>query len=331
MLNEQHRPTLAVIEVRKHGAREEFLPHCLPEPLDLAAGLRVMRTALDVTNTVTAKLLFKPRLAPPSGVLAALVGQDLARRAVLRDTARESLQHKRAPLVVRHHQAHDIARVIIQKRRHVHPLMAAKQEGEQVRLPQLIGLGALKAPLLELGPRSRRRVLLRKPRLLQHPAHRRVGGADTEEAPHYVANAPAPRLRFGLLRRNHRRSARIALRACVAVTHRDARFGAYGAHARALWITARLAPTATRCLLQRRSTPCPVLLRPLAQRRVRNAQLSRHPMRRNPFVHHHRGSRHHHVLRPRCARLPAFTVLRFRLHSLPPFGLPASAQIGGEC
>ena len=322
VLDEQSRATLAVIEVGEHRAREELLPHRLPEPLDLAAGLRVVRPALHVANALAPKLLLEPRLATPGGVLAPLIGEDLARRAMVGNPARQRLEHERAPLVVRHHQAHDIARMIIQERRDINPLVAPKEEGEEVRLPQLIGLRALEAPRRHLGSWLHRRTLLGKPLLFKYPAHRRLGGADAEEAPHHIANPAAARLRFCLLRLNHRLAARIALRACLAVTHRGARFLREGRTRTPLWITARLAPTAPRRLLQRRSPPCPVFLRPLTNRGVRNPQLTRHPMCRDPFVHHHRSSRHHHVLRPRRARLPAFSVLRFRVHSFAPFGLP---------
>jgi hypothetical protein len=246
VLNEEPRAALAVVEIGEHRAREELLPHRLPEALDLAAGLGMMRAALHVPDAVAPKLLLKARLAAPGGVLASLVGQDLARGAVVGDPTGKGFEHERAPLVVRHHQAHEIARVIIQERRHVDALVAPKQKREEVRLPQLIGLGALKAPLRRFGPRLRRRSLLRKPFLLEHPAHRRVGGADAKKAPHHVANAPASSLRLGLLRRNHRIAARIALRRTHAVTHRGARFGAFEAHARALWITARLVAPAPR-------------------------------------------------------------------------------------
>ena len=322
VLNEQRRSALAVVEVRKHRAREELLPHRLPEALDLAAGLRVMRAALDVAYAMAAKLFLKPSLAPPSGVLAPLVGEDLARGAVLGNPAGKCLQHQRAPLVVRHHQAHQIARMVIEERRDVHPLVLPQQEGKEIRLPQLIGLRALEAPRRGLEPRLRRRALLRKPLLLKHPAHGRVGSPNAEEAAHHVTNPAASGLRLGLLRCNHRLAARIALRHRRAVTHRGVRFLREGRTRTPLWITARLAPTAPRRLLQRRSTPCPVLLRPLTNRGVRNPQLTRHLMCRDPFVHHHRSSRHHHVLRPRRARLPAFSVLRFRVHSFAPFGLP---------
>jgi len=174
VLNEQRRPALAVLEVGKDGAREELLPHRLPEALDLAAGLRVMRTALHMPDALAAKRFLEARLAPPRGVLAPLVGQDLPRRPIVRHAPLQRLHHQRALLVVRHHQAHHVARVIVQERRHIHPLVAPKQEREEIRLPQLIGLGALKALLLRLGPRLGRFVLLGKPLLAKHPAYRRL-------------------------------------------------------------------------------------------------------------------------------------------------------------
>lgn len=287
----------------------------------------MVRAALHVPDTVAPELLLEPRLTPPGRVLAPLVGQNLARRAIVGDCPRQRLQHKRAPLVMRHHQAHEIARMVIQERRHVHPLMTPEQERKEIRLPELIGLGALKAPLLRLGPRACRRPPLGEPLLPQHPAHRRVGSANAEEAPHHVANAPAPSLRLGLLRRNHRISPRVALR--LALTHRDARFGAFGAHARALWISARPAAATPGRLLKRRAPTQAIPLHPRRHGRARNAQLLRHTLRRDPLVNDHRGRRNHHVARPSAAGFPATLVfaplrrrIRFRLHSYSPFGLP---------
>jgi hypothetical protein len=224
VLHEQRRPPLAVLEVREHRAREKLLPHRLPEALDLAAGLRVVRPALDVAHAVAAKLLFEPGLATPGGVLAALVGQDLARGAIVRNAARQRLEHERAPLVVRHHHAHEVARVIVQERRHVDAFMAPQQEREEVRLPELIRLGALEAPIARLRSRLRRRPRRREPLALQHPPHRRVGGADAEEAPHHIANAPAPGLRLLSLHREHRLAASIGL--ALRGYPQAARFGA---------------------------------------------------------------------------------------------------------
>src|SRR6202007_2053800 len=46
VLDIERHSALAVLEVGEHRAREQLLPQRLPEPLDLAAGLRMMRPAL---------------------------------------------------------------------------------------------------------------------------------------------------------------------------------------------------------------------------------------------------------------------------------------------
>ena len=132
MLNEEHHTTLAVLEVGKHRAREKLLPHRLPEALDLAAGLRMMRAALHVRDAVPAQLRLELRRAAPGGVLPTLIGQDLTRRAVVGNATVQRLQHQRASLVMRHRKAHEVARVIIQERRDVHPLVTAQQERKDI-------------------------------------------------------------------------------------------------------------------------------------------------------------------------------------------------------
>jgi hypothetical protein len=52
VLDKKPHPALAVLEVGEHRPREQLLPQRLPEPLDLPAGLRVMRTALHVRDAV---------------------------------------------------------------------------------------------------------------------------------------------------------------------------------------------------------------------------------------------------------------------------------------
>jgi hypothetical protein len=173
VLHEQPHPSLAVLEVGKHGARQELLPHRLPESLDLAAGLRVMRAALHVCDPLSTQLRLELRRAAPRRVLPALIGQDLARRTVLGNAARQRLQHQRASLMVRHRQAHQIARVIIQERCNVHALVSAQQKGEQVRLPQLVRLGTLEAHELAPRLRLRKRACRQLPMLAQHTPHRR--------------------------------------------------------------------------------------------------------------------------------------------------------------
>jgi len=274
VLNKERCAPLAVVEVGEHRPRQELLPHRLPEPLDLAAGLRVVRPALDMLDALAPQLLLKARRAAPSRVLAPLVGQDLPRRPIVGDRPRERLQHQGAPLVVRHHQAHQVPRVIIQERHHVHPLVAPKQEGEQIRLPKLIRLGALEAPLLRLGPRPDQLARLRKAFALQHPAHRGLGCPDPEEASHHVPDAPAPRLGLGALCFQHCLAPRVGLR-----------------HLRPLGLAGR--PP-----LQGVPPASPILPRPLRHRGVRNLELLRHPGHRQLLVDHHRRGRPHHVLGP---------------------------------
>lgn len=113
VLDEQGDAPLAVVEVGEHRAREELVPQGLPEALDLAAGLRMVRAALHMLDALASELLLEPRHAPPGRVLPALVGQDLPRRAVLGDTPGQGLHHEFAPLVVGHDEAHQIAGVVV--------------------------------------------------------------------------------------------------------------------------------------------------------------------------------------------------------------------------
>lgn len=317
VLHEERCAPLAIVEVGEHRPRQELLPQGLPEALDLAAGLRVVRPALHVRDAVPLELLLEGGRTAPRGVLAALVGEDLARGAVVGDAARERLHHERALLVVRHHQAYEIARVIVHEGRDVHALVPAQQEREEIRLPQLIGLGTLEP--LRIGLRTRLgRWSLAPPRqalFLQHPSHRRLGGADPEEALHDVTNAPAARLRLRALHRQDRLAARIVL----------------------VRLRASLA-TAARARLQRRRAARSILLHPFMKRRVRNPQLARDPLRTQLFVHDHRSGRHHHVDRPGCASLlpcrvlaDLLSALRIRFHAVHSFRAAGSARSEVEC
>lgn len=145
VLQKQADAPLTILKVGKHRARQPLLPQSFPEPLDLAAGLGMMRAAFDVVNALTPQFLLKAGHPAPRGVLPSLVGQYLPRRPVLRDRARQGFEHQFAALVMRHHQAHQIAGVIVEKGRHVNALVPAQQEREQVRLPELVGLGPFEA------------------------------------------------------------------------------------------------------------------------------------------------------------------------------------------
>lgn len=177
VLQEQPDSPLTIVKVRKHRTRQPLLPQRFPEPLDLAAGLGVMRAAFDVVYALTPKLLLKPGHPAPRGVLPPLVGQYLPRRPVLRNRTRQGFEHQLASLVMRHHQAHQVAGVIVEKGRHINALVATQQEREHVRLPELVGLGPFKALQRgrQIGPGLG--WLAGKSLGLQHPAHRGLRGA----------------------------------------------------------------------------------------------------------------------------------------------------------
>ncbi len=216
MLNEQRHPTLAILEVRKYGARQKLLPHRLPEPLNLSAGLRMMRATLHMRDPLPTQLPLKLRRASPGGILSSLIGQDLPRCSILGNPARQSLQHQCAALMMRHTQTHQITRVIIQKCRHVHPLVSSQQEREQIRLPQLIRLGTLESMRGGLWLLAHRRPRLHDSLGVQHPAHGRLGGSDPQKALHQIPYPPRPGLRLLRLRRQDRLPAH--LRAPAAAT-----------------------------------------------------------------------------------------------------------------
>jgi hypothetical protein len=216
---------------------------------------------------------------------------------------RERLQHERAPLVVRHREAHQVPRVIVQERRDIYPLLAPKQEREQIRLPQLVRLGPLKATPLRLRPRLHT-CGRAQPLLPQHPAHRRLRRPNAEEAPHHVPNPPAPRLRLDALHFQHRLAPWVRRR------------------------PRRPRGWANRPRCQRGPSAHPILPRPLAERRVRYPELLRHPRHWQLLIDHHCSSRHHHVKRPRPSRRMCRTVLhlrpsliQLRLHLFTPLGL----------
>lgn len=77
----------AVREVGKHRLAQKFLPQRLPEALDLAEGLGMLRPTHAVLDPVPPQELLKLGLAAPRRVLPALVGQHLARFTVVGDSA----------------------------------------------------------------------------------------------------------------------------------------------------------------------------------------------------------------------------------------------------
>jgi hypothetical protein len=204
VLDVERHPPLAVLEVGEHRAAEQFLPQRLPEPLDLPAGLRMVRPALHMRDPVPLQLRFELRAPAPRRVLPALIRQDLPRRPIVSDAACERLQHQHASLVMRHRQTHQVPGVIVQERRHVNPLVPSQQEREQVRLPQLVGLGALEVMDLHLPAHPTLGRLWLDALGSQHSPHGSLGRADSEEPAHHIADTAAAEARSLRLRCQNR-------------------------------------------------------------------------------------------------------------------------------
>lgn len=191
VLDVEPNTTLTVREIGKYRLAEKLLPQRLPESLDLAERLRMLRSTAHMRDPATAQQLLEVRRATPRAVLPALVGQDLARLAVLGDAAFERFDHQTRFLVVRHRPRHQEPRVVIHERGDVHALMPPKLEREDVALPELVRLRALEPPL-RLVAGLGLLALHDEPLLVEDPPHRRLRDPESYEPGQHVAQPPCP-------------------------------------------------------------------------------------------------------------------------------------------
>jgi hypothetical protein len=168
------------VEAFELGAGEELLPEAGPEALDLAQRHRVLRTGFEVRDAILLQLRLEARGAAPRSVLAAIVGQHLPGRLELGDGLAIDLDHRLGRRAAEEISADEEARVIIQEGDDV-GVTPAQAEGEDVRLPQLIGRG----PLEEAGPREvapfGRWLLRQETGVVQLGAHRLRAGPEEED------------------------------------------------------------------------------------------------------------------------------------------------------
>lgn len=94
-------PVLRVDVVSEDRAADELVPQRLPEPLDLAERLRVLRPAANMPDAETLERDLEFGLAAPHRVLPAIVGQHLGRLAECGHAAFERLDDQRRLLVMR--------------------------------------------------------------------------------------------------------------------------------------------------------------------------------------------------------------------------------------
>jgi hypothetical protein len=139
-------PALRVDEVREHRAAEKLVPQRLPETLDLAERLRMLRATADVLDAVALERLFELGPSTPHRVLPTVVGQHFLWLTVRRDAAFEGFHHQSGFLVVCDRVADDEAAVVVHEHAQVQPLLATLKKRKDVRLPQLIRCRALEPP-----------------------------------------------------------------------------------------------------------------------------------------------------------------------------------------
>lgn len=93
VLYEEADAPLAVGEVGEHCLAQKLFPQGLPEALDLAERLGVLRSALAVLDAVAPQELLKLGLPAPRRVLSTLVRQHFTRMSVFRDASFERLDY----------------------------------------------------------------------------------------------------------------------------------------------------------------------------------------------------------------------------------------------
>jgi hypothetical protein len=94
-VHEEPEPALEIREVGEDCPRQKLVPERLPESLDLPERLRMLRATLHVPDALATEPLLELCLAPPGGVLPSLIGEELARRTEVRDSALERFEHER--------------------------------------------------------------------------------------------------------------------------------------------------------------------------------------------------------------------------------------------
>jgi hypothetical protein len=202
VLDEQRDAPQAIGEVGEHRLAQEFVPQRLPEAFDLAERLRMLRPALAVADATALQQLLELGLAAPRDVLPALVGEHLARLAVLGDAALERVDHEARLVVVRHRPRHEVARVVVHEADEVDDLVTAQLELEDVALPELVRLRAFEATF-RFVTRCGLVAFGDEPGLVQDAAHGRLGDAETGEAFEHGGDAARAPRRVRLAGRDH--------------------------------------------------------------------------------------------------------------------------------
>jgi len=130
------------LEALELSAIKELLPDGGPEALDLAQGHRMVRSGLEVGHAIFLEFGFETRSPAPGGVLPAIIGEHLLGRLKLTDTLAIDFDDGVSGGTAEEIRGGDKTRIIVEERNEI-GVAAAQPEGENIRLPHLVGSSAL--------------------------------------------------------------------------------------------------------------------------------------------------------------------------------------------
>jgi len=128
------------LEAFELGPDQEVLPDGGPEAFDLAQGHGMLRPALEVGHAILLQFGFEAAGAPPTGVLATVVGKHLLGRSELAGGGTIDLDHRLGRGAAEQIRARDEPGIIIHEGDEV-GITTAQPECEDIRLPHLVGRG----------------------------------------------------------------------------------------------------------------------------------------------------------------------------------------------
>jgi hypothetical protein len=147
IFNPEFDPFAGGVEAVELRPGQELLPNAFPEPFDLAQRHGMVRTALEVGDAVLFEFGLEAAGAAPGRVLTAIVGEHFLGRLELARRHPIDFDHGVGRGTAEQVCPHDEPRVIVQEGDEV-GVTPAQPEGEDIRLPHLIGRG----PFEETGP-----------------------------------------------------------------------------------------------------------------------------------------------------------------------------------
>ena len=149
MFDPEFDPLARRFEAVELGAHQEVLPDRGPEAFHFAERHRMLRPGFEVGHMILFQLRFEAAGTTPTCVLPPVVGQHLLGWLILAHRHPVDFDHRIGRGTAEQVGPHDKARVIIHEGDEIR-ITATQPEGEDVRLPHLVGGG----PFEEPGPRN---------------------------------------------------------------------------------------------------------------------------------------------------------------------------------